>query len=58
MFVWVTVDETSTTGDAWHGHDVLGLRGHDFQSLYHFTIGIPVEDSRLTSEPGYRWERR
>jgi len=39
-------------------HDVLGLRGHDFQSLYHFTIGIPVEDSRLTSEPGYAWERR
>jgi len=37
-------------------HDVLGLRGHDFQSLYHFTIGIPVEDSRLTSEPGYAWE--
>ena len=38
-------------------HDVLGLRGHAFQSLYHFTIGIPVEDSRLTTEPGYGWER-
>jgi SagB-type dehydrogenase family enzyme len=38
-------------------HEVLGLRGHAFQSLYHFTVGMPVEDSRLTSEPGYVWER-
>ena len=34
-------------------HDVLGLEGHAFQSLYHFTVGVPVEDARLTSEPGY-----
>lgn len=39
-------------------HDVLGLTGHAFQSLYHFTIGMPVEDTRLTSEPGYAWEAR
>jgi nitroreductase len=38
-------------------HEALGLAGHAFQSLYHFTIGIPVEDTRLTSEPGYEWER-
>jgi len=38
-------------------HDVLGLRDHAFQSLYHFTIGIPVEDRRLTMEPGYEWEK-
>ena len=37
-------------------HDVLGLRGHTFQSLYHFTIGMPIEDTRLTTEPGYAWE--
>jgi nitroreductase len=37
-------------------HDVLGLTGHAFQSLYHFTIGIPVEDTRLTTQPGYAWE--
>ena len=37
-------------------HDVLGLAGHAFQSLYHFTVGIPVEDARLTTEPGYAWE--
>ena len=38
-------------------HDVLGLRGHAFQSLYHFTVGRPVEDARLTTEPGYAWEK-
>jgi hypothetical protein len=37
-------------------HDVLGLSGHIFQSLYHFTVGIPVEDGRLTTSPGYSWE--
>jgi SagB-type dehydrogenase family enzyme len=37
-------------------HEVLGLDGALFQSLYHFTIGMPVEDTRLTSEPGYGWE--
>jgi SagB-type dehydrogenase family enzyme len=37
-------------------HDVLGLQGHAFQSLYHFTVGTPVEDNRLTTEPGYGWE--
>jgi len=36
-------------------HDVLGLRGHTFQSLYHFTVGMPVDDARLTTEPGYPW---
>ena len=39
-------------------HDALGLTGHTFQSLYHFTIGIPVEDTRLTTERGYPWEVR
>jgi len=38
-------------------HDLLGIRDHTFQSLYHFTIGIPVEDTRLTTEPGYAWEQ-
>ena len=37
-------------------HDVLGIADHRFQSLYHFTVGIPVEDTRLTTEPGYAWE--
>jgi len=38
-------------------HDLLGLTGHAFQSLYHFAIGVPLEDRRLTTEPGYSWER-
>jgi len=37
-------------------HDVAGITDHAFQSLYHFTIGMPVEDTRLTAEPGYSWE--
>jgi hypothetical protein len=38
-------------------HDVLGLTGHEWQSLYHFSMGVPIEDARLTTEPGYSWER-
>ena len=34
-------------------HDILGLRSNQFQSLYHFTVGIPVEDHRLQSRPAY-----
>jgi len=37
-------------------HDALGLRDRAFQSLYHFTVGRPVDDARLTTEPGYPWE--
>jgi SagB-type dehydrogenase family enzyme len=39
-------------------HETLGIAGHRFQSLYHFTVGRPVEDARLTTEPGYPWEVR
>ena len=34
-------------------HDVLGLSGHAWQSLYHFSMGVPVDDDRLTTETGY-----
>jgi SagB-type dehydrogenase family enzyme len=34
-------------------HLALGLNGHDWQSLYHFTIGAPVEDLRLRTAPPY-----
>jgi SagB-type dehydrogenase family enzyme len=37
-------------------HEVLGLEDRAFQSLYHFSMGIPVEDARLTTSPGYAWE--
>ena len=35
-------------------HHALGLAGHDWQSLYHFTIGGPVEDSRLLTSAPYQ----
>jgi SagB-type dehydrogenase family enzyme len=34
-------------------HELLGLQGRRFQDLYHFTMGGPVEDERLTTEPAY-----
>ena len=37
-------------------HELLGLTGVEWQSLYHFSAGMPVEDTRLTTEPGYPWE--
>ena len=37
-------------------HELLGLSGHEWQSLYHFSMGVPIEDTRLTTEPGYPWE--
>ena len=36
-------------------HEVLGVRGRAVQSLYHFTVGMPVDDPRLTTEAGYPW---
>ncbi len=35
-------------------HELLGLKGRQFQDLYHFTMGGPVEDHRLTTEPAYK----
>jgi SagB-type dehydrogenase family enzyme len=34
-------------------HEVLGLEGTEFQSLYHFTVGGPIVDDRLESWPAY-----
>lgn len=38
-------------------HEAAGLSGHEWQSLYHFSMGVPVDDGRLTTEPGYDWEQ-
>jgi nitroreductase family protein len=38
-------------------HQVFGLRDLEFQSLYHFTVGGPVDDPRLTTLPPYERER-
>lgn len=34
-------------------HEILGFKNNRYQSLYHFTIGRPVEDPRLTTYPAY-----
>ncbi len=34
-------------------HEIVAIKDHTLQSLYHFTVGGPVEDSRLTTLPPY-----
>ncbi len=34
-------------------HEILGFQDDKYQSLYHFTVGKPVEDPRLSSFPPY-----
>ena len=35
-------------------HEVVGLVGEAFQTLYHFTVGLPKADTRLGSAPAYQ----
>jgi SagB-type dehydrogenase family enzyme len=37
-------------------HELLGLGDRAWQSLYHFSMGTPIDDSRLTTSPGYDWD--
>jgi hypothetical protein len=37
-------------------HEVFGIPSRDWQSFYHFTVGGPVEDKRLTTLPAYKLE--
>jgi SagB-type dehydrogenase family enzyme len=39
-------------------HDFFGFRDNRFQSLYHFTVGGPIEDTRLSTLPPYSEEQR
>ncbi len=39
-------------------HDLLGIRGHWLQSLYHFTVGGALSDERLQTLPPYAHLRR
>jgi len=34
-------------------HQIFGIKDGSYQSLYHFTVGGPVEDTRLTTLPPY-----
>jgi hypothetical protein len=38
-------------------HQVFGFQDLEFQSMYHFTVGGPVDDPRLTTLPPYKRER-
>ncbi len=39
-------------------HEIVGIKNLTIQSLYHFTIGGPVEDTRLTTLPPYEHVKR
>jgi hypothetical protein len=34
-------------------HELVGLSGRRFQAIYHFTVGLPLADARITSHPPY-----
>ena len=34
-------------------HALLGIEGGDYQTLYHFTVGMPVPDPRIETLPAY-----
>ncbi len=34
-------------------HQLLGIKDDSYQSLYHFTVGYPIEDTRLITMPPY-----
>jgi SagB-type dehydrogenase family enzyme len=34
-------------------HELIGLKGNAYQSLYHFAVGQPVEDRRISTHPPY-----
>lgn len=38
-------------------HELLGLEGEGFQTLYHFTVGKAVDDPRIESTPPYAGRR-
>jgi len=39
-------------------HEIVAIKGLSLQSLYHFTIGGPIEDGRLMTLPPYEHVRR
>jgi len=34
-------------------HTLLGIESREFQTLYHFTVGSPLTDNRITTLPAY-----
>jgi len=34
-------------------HELLGVKDHNWQDIYHFTVGAPLEDLRIQTQPAY-----
>ena len=34
-------------------HELLGVKDHEWQDIYHFTVGAAREDSRVLTKPAY-----
>jgi SagB-type dehydrogenase family enzyme len=34
-------------------HDILGIKGNKFQVIYHYAIGMALDDSRISTLPAY-----
>jgi hypothetical protein len=39
-------------------HEVFGLTGGRWQSVYHFTVGTPITDTRIETGPPYPQRHR
>ena len=39
-------------------HDLLGIKGQTLQSIYHFTVGTALKDTRLQTLPAYAHLKR
>jgi hypothetical protein len=39
-------------------HAFIGLKSAEFQTIYHFTIGAPLTDTRIATEPAYPDKQR
>jgi SagB-type dehydrogenase family enzyme len=64
LYLWATAADLAGTGIGCFFddeiHALLGLPPDEtqFQDLYHFTVGAPVEDTRILTLPAYPDERR
>jgi len=38
-------------------HELLGITDQRVQALYHFTVGVPIVDTRIQTEPPYDMDR-
>lgn len=49
MEVWLTGIRATGIGCFFDDvmHQILGIEDHSWQSLYHFTVGGPIDDRRL-----------